>query len=156
MLSPVTFTLIKPASVGRGHTFDILKQITEQGFSVERIRHQNQCRTTMSALYAEHQGRPYFDGLIDFMSSGSIVALIVKVKGEEIDAIARFRDLIGATKSAEAKPGTLRHAFGGHKWNPNAPIADNAVHASDSITAVNREAKLFFPDFDISEYVSQG
>lgn len=138
-----TFALIKPLTVGRGNTIDVLNRLTKFGFQIQQIALVPRCPATMEALYASHKGKPYYDDLVKSMSVNSVVPLVLYHPTE--DAISYMRKCLGATNSYLAEAGTIRAEFGGHVWRgTNAPMNDNAMHASDSAEAAAYEASLFF------------
>lgn len=116
-----TFTMIKPDAVRNGHIGAILNQITEAGFKIVAMELTQLTVDGAKAFYAVHAERPFYQELVDFMSSGPIVAAIL----EKDNAVEDFRTLIGATNPAEAAQGTIRQRFA-------TSIGENAVHGSDS------------------------
>ena len=116
-----TFTMIKPDAVKAGHIGAILNQITEDGFRIVAMKLTHLSPQKAGEFYAVHKERPFYGELVEFMSSGPIVAAIL----EKEDAVASFRKLIGATNPAEAAPGTIRARFA-------TSIGENAVHGADS------------------------
>lgn len=116
-----TFTMIKPDAVKAGHSGAILKMINEAGFRIVAMKLTQLSKDKAGGFYEVHKERPFFGELVDFMSSGPIVAAIL----EKDNAVADFRKLIGATNPAEAAPGTIRALYA-------TSIGENAVHGSDS------------------------
>lgn len=116
-----TFTMIKPDAVANGHIGAILEMINKAGFAVKAMKYTQLSRPDAEAFYAIHKERPFFGELVEYMTSGPIVAAIL----EKDNAMADFRTLIGATNPAEAAPGTIRALYA-------ESIAANAVHGSDS------------------------
>jgi nucleoside-diphosphate kinase len=116
-----TFTMIKPDATSKGYTGAILDQIIKAGFSVKAMKWIHLSPAQAGAFYEVHKERPFYQELVDFMSSGPIVAAIL----EKENAVADFRTLIGATNPAQAEEGTIRKKFA-------ASIGENAVHGSDS------------------------
>ena len=137
-MSNRTFTMIKPEAVRAGATADILKMITDNGFRIVALRMHHLSRNDAMRFYAVHKGKPFYEKLVDYMSSGPIVAAILE--GE--NAVASYRCLVGATNPAEAAEGTIRQRFGTDKTM-------NAVHASDSDENARIEWQLHFADSDI-------
>ena len=137
-MSNRTFTMIKPEAVRAGTTADILKMITDNGFRIVALRMHHLSRNDAMRFYAVHKGKPFYEKLVDYMSSGPIVAAILE--GE--NAVASYRCLVGATNPAEAAEGTIRQRFGTDKTM-------NAVHASDSDENARIEWQLHFADSDI-------
>ena len=130
-----TFTMIKPEAVENRHIGAILERINAAGFTIVAMK-----KTLLSAekageFYAVHKDRPFYSELVDYMSSGPIVAAIL----EKDNAVADFRNLIGATDPSEAATGTIRSEFAESK-------AKNAVHGSDSDENAAIEGDFFFSD----------
>jgi nucleoside-diphosphate kinase len=128
-----TFTMIKPDATGAGHTGKIIDRITGAGFSIKAMKWTQLSIDDAKAFYAVHAERPFFGELTEYMSSGPIVAAIL----EKDNAVADFRELIGATNPAEAAPGTIRADFA-------ESIAANAVHGSDSDENAAIEGAFYF------------
>ncbi len=121
MASNRTFTMIKPGAVRNGHIGAILAKINEGGFRIVAMKYTKLSAEKAGEFYAVHKERPFYGELVEFMSSGPIVAAIL----EKDNAVADFRTLIGATNPAEAAPGTIRALYA-------TSIGENAVHGSDS------------------------
>jgi nucleoside-diphosphate kinase len=128
-----TFTMIKPDATSKGYTGAILDQIIKAGFSVKAMKWIHLSPAQAGAFYEVHKERPFYQELVDFMSSGPIVAAIL----EKENAVADFRTLIGATNPAQAEEGTIRKKFA-------ASIGENAVHGSDSDENATIEGNFFF------------
>ncbi len=128
-----TFTMIKPDAVGAGHIGAILAKINEAGFRIVAMKYTHLTATSAGKFYEVHKERPFYGELVDFMSSGPIVAAIL----EKDNAVADFRTLIGATNPAEAAEGTIRQMFA-------KSIGENAVHGSDSDENAEIEGNFFF------------
>ena len=128
-----TFTMIKPDATSKGYTGSILDQIIKAGFSVKAMKWIHLSPAQAGAFYEVHKERPFYQELVDFMSSGPIVAAIL----EKDNAVADFRTLIGATNPAQAEEGTIRKKFA-------ASIGENAVHGSDSDENAAIEGNFFF------------
>jgi nucleoside-diphosphate kinase len=128
-----TFTMIKPDAVKNGYIGKILDQITSNGFKIVSMRYLQLTQADAEGFYAVHSERPFFGELVEFMSSGPIVAAIL----EKDNAVADFRTLIGATNPAEAAKGTIREEFA-------ESLSKNAVHGSDSDENANIEADFHF------------
>lgn len=128
-----TFTMIKPDAVKNGYIGKILDQITSNGFKIVSMRYLQLTQADAEGFYAVHSERPFFGELVEFMSSGPIVAAIL----EKNNAVADFRTLIGATNPAEAAEGTIRKKYA-------TSLAENAVHGSDSDENANIEANFHF------------
>ena len=116
-----TLTMIKPDAVKAGHIGAILNDINAAGFRIVALKQTRLTRAAAESFYAVHKERGFFGELVDFMSSGAIVAAIL----EKDNAVADFRTLIGATNPANAAPGTLRAKYA-------KSMGENAVHGSDS------------------------
>lgn len=132
-MSNRTFTMIKPDATSKGYTGAILDQIIKAGFSVKAMKWIHLSPAQAGAFYEVHKERPFYQELVDFMSSGPIVAAIL----EKDNAVADFRALIGATNPAQAEEGTIRKKFA-------ASIGENAVHGSDSDENAAIEGNFFF------------
>ena len=128
-----TFTMVKPEAVQQGNTGAILKMIEENGFRIVALK-EVQLTTERAGLFYEiHKERPFYGELVDYMSSGPIVAAIL----EKENAVADFRALIGATDPADAEDGTIRKLFAESK-------SKNAVHGSDSDENAQLESDFHF------------
>ncbi len=132
-MSNRTFTMIKPDATSKGHTGAILDQIIKAGFSVKALKWTKLTPGQAGEFYAIHKERPFYGELVDYMSSGPIIAAIL----EKENAVADFRKLIGATNPANAEEGTIRKRFA-------TSIAENAVHGSDSDENALIEGDFFF------------
>jgi nucleoside-diphosphate kinase len=128
-----TFTMIKPDATSKGYIGAILDQIIKAGFSVKAMKWIHLSPAQAGTFYEVHKERPFYQELVDFMSSGPIVAAIL----EKDNAVADFRTLIGATNPAQAEEGTIRKKFA-------ASIGENAVHGSDSDENAAIEGNFFF------------
>jgi len=125
--------MIKPDATSKGHTGAILDQIIKAGFKVKAMKWTKLTPEQAGQFYEVHKERPFYGELVDFMSSGPIVAAIL----EKENAVADFRILIGATNPAQAAEGTIRKNFA-------ASMGENAVHGSDSDENAQIEASFFF------------
>tara|TARA_X000000368_G_C22402041_1_gene437976 strand:+ start:95 stop:511 length:417 start_codon:yes stop_codon:yes gene_type:complete len=132
-MSNTTFTMIKPEAVEAGNTGAILNKIETSGFRIVAMKKVILSRERAGQFYEVHKERPFYSELVEYMSSGPIIAAIL----EKENAVADFRELIGATDPSEAKPGTIRHEFAESKGK-------NAVHGSDSDENANIEADFHF------------
>lgn len=132
-----TFTMIKPDAVGNGHIGAILNDITNAGFKIIAMKYTHLTPESAGAFYAVHNGRPFYNDLVSFMSSGPIVAAIL----EKENAIEDFRNLIGATNPADAAEGTIRNKYA-------KSIDANAVHGSDSDENAEIEGNFFFTQLE--------
>lgn len=132
-----TLVLVKPDGVARNLTGEILRRIEAKGYSLIDIKMLQSDRDTLARHYAEHEGRPYFEPLLEFMQSGPIVAL--RVAGNRV--IEGFRSLAGTTDPTTAAPGTIRGDFG-RDWG--TAVQQNLVHGSDSEESAARELEIWF------------
>ncbi len=132
-----TFSIIKPNAIRTGKTGPILAMINEGGFIISAIKMVQLTRLQAESFYAIHIGKPFFEGLIEFMISGPVVVMILKHE----NAVEEFRKLIGATDPAKAEPGTIRKTFA-------VSVTMNAVHGSDSDENAVRESNFFFSDIE--------
>lgn len=128
-----TFTMIKPEAVENGHIGAILNMINEAGFRIVAMKKTKLSAERAGAFYEVHKERPFYGELVEYMSSGPIVAAIL----EKDNAVADFRALIGSTDPAEAAEGTIRKAYAESK-------AKNAVHGSDSDENAEIEGNFHF------------
>jgi nucleoside-diphosphate kinase len=128
-----TFSIIKPNAVRTGKTGPILSMINEAGFEISAIKMVKMTLGQAQAFYEVHRGKPFYDGLVEFMSSGPVVVMILRHE----NAIDNFRKLIGSTDPAKAEPGTIRKIFA-------VSVQMNAVHGSDSSENAAKEADFFF------------
>jgi nucleoside-diphosphate kinase len=133
MAGTVTFTMIKPDAVKNNNIGAILQKINEAGFVIRAMKYTQLSAETAGKFYAVHSERGFYGELVAFMSSGPIVAAIL----EKENAVADFRDLIGATDPSKAAPGTIRALFA-------KSIDANAVHGSDSDENALIEGSFFF------------
>ncbi|KHJ38198.1 MULTISPECIES: nucleoside-diphosphate kinase [Pedobacter] len=128
-----TFTMIKPDAVANGHIGAILNDITSAGFKIIAMKYTRLSEELAGKFYEIHKERPFYKDLVDFMSSGPIVAAIL----EKDNAVEDFRKLIGATDPTKAEPGTIRNKYA-------KSIDANAVHGSDSDDNALIEGNFFF------------
>lgn len=133
MAGNFTFSMIKPRAVEQGKAGPILCIINEAGFRLEAIRMDQLSREQAEAFYTIHRERPFFGELVDFMTSGPIIAMILEKK----NAVEDFRKLIGSTDPLKAGVGTIRQMFADS-------LQMNAIHGSDSDENAEREADFFF------------
>lgn len=133
-----TFSIIKPDAVQNNHIGAIVARFEAAGLKVIAQRMLQLSRVQAEGFYAEHQGRPFYEGLVNFMTSGPVVVQVLS--GE--NAIARNRELMGATDPRKAEPGTIRADF-------SQDVPANAVHGSDSPVSAAREIAYFFASSDL-------
>jgi len=129
--------LIKPDAVGQHRVGEIIGRLEAAGFTITGLAMQRLRREQAEGFYAIHRGKEFFRGLVEFMTSGPLVA--VRLDGE--DVCRRVRDFVGVTDPAKAAPGTIRADFG-------TSVRSNAVHASNPEEDVPRELEFFFPEPD--------
>ena len=134
-----TLVLVKPDGVARGLTGAILARIEAKGYALVDIRLVDPDRDLLAAHYAEHEGKPFYEPLVDFMSSGPVTAVVI----EGHECIAGFRSLAGATNPTQAAPGSIRGDLG-RDWGEK--VQKNIVHGSDSPESAAREIAIWFPD----------
>ena len=130
-----TLSIIKPDAVKKEYTEQICARIEDSGLDIVLKKELLLTRNQAEGFYAEHKGKPFFEALINFMTSGPVQVQVLEGK----EAISRYRSLMGSTNPKEADPGTLRHDFA-------ESIDANAVHGSDSLESAAREVAYFFPE----------
>ncbi|MET6990240.1 nucleoside-diphosphate kinase [Sediminicola arcticus] len=138
MITNRTFTMIKPDAVENGHIGAILEKITSAGFKIVAMKYTQLSLRDAKEFYGVHKERPFFGELVEFMTSGPIVAAIL----EKENAVEDFRALIGATNPADAAEGTIRKLFA-------TSIGENAVHGSDSDQNAALEGAFHFAGREI-------
>ena len=132
-----TLVLVKPDGVARGLSGEILRRIEAKGYTLVDLRMVTPSRELLEAHYEEHQGKPFFEPLVEFMMSGPVVA--ARVSGNRV--IEGFRSLAGTTDPTTAAPGTIRGDLG-RDWG--LAVQQNLVHGSDSTLSAERELGLWF------------
>ncbi len=133
MAEQKTYIMIKPDGVANGHIGEIVNRFERAGLKIERMELGMVSDAQAAANYKEHEGKPFYAGLISYITSGPVVKMIISGDG----AVAKCRSLMGATNPAEAAPGTIRGDFG--------LIMDaNVIHGSDSVESAEREMGIFF------------
>ncbi|MBK6871369.1 MAG: nucleoside-diphosphate kinase [Kineosporiaceae bacterium] len=133
-----TLVLIKPDGVARGYVGEVLRRIEAKGYTIVAMDLRRADRALLDAHYAEHVGKPFFDDLVGFMSSGPVVAAVIE--GQRV--IEGWRSLAGTTDATKAAPGTIRGDLG-RDWGNGS--TENLVHGSDSPESAAREIALWFP-----------
>ncbi len=128
-----TYTMIKPDGVRNGHIGQIITRFENAGLSIDRLELADVTEEQARANYKEHEGKPFYDGLITYITSGPVVKMVVSGEG----AVAKVRTLMGATNPADAAPGTIRGDFG-------LIMDENVIHGSDSVASAEREIGIFF------------
>ena len=136
-----TFVMIKPDGVQRGLIGEIISRIERKGLKIVGMKMLRISQELAQKHYAEHRGKPFFDSLISYITSGPVVAMVVEGK----EAVKVMRTLVGKTNPIEASPGTIRGDYA-------MDVGRNVIHASDSIESANREISLFFNEEEIIEY----
>lgn len=132
-----TLTIIKPDAVGAGKAGKIIAHLENAGFTIRAMRLTTLNAAQAGAFYAVHEGRPFYDELVEFMTSGPVIPMVLEAE----DAVAKLRATIGATDPAEAEEGTVRKLYAESKGR-------NAIHASDSDENAAIEAGFFFSDHE--------
>jgi nucleoside-diphosphate kinase len=133
-----TLTIIKPDAVAAGHIGEIITEIERAGFRILAMRKLKLTRAQAEAFYQVHRERPFFGALVNFMTEGEAVPMAL----EREDAIAKLREIMGATDSKKAAAGTIRNKFG-------SDIERNAVHGSDAPETAAVELAFFFSQADL-------
>ena len=130
-----TLSMIKPNAVKAGNVGNILAHFEKAGIKIAALRMMHLSKREAEGFYAEHKGKPFFDELVGFMSSGPMCALVLEGEG----VIEKNREIMGATDPSKAAPGTLRALYANS-------MTENAVHGSDSPTSAAREIGYFFSE----------
>lgn len=133
-----TLAIIKPDAVGSGKAGKILAHLEEAGFRIRALRLTTLDAAQAGSFYAVHEGRPFYDELVEFMMSGPVIPVVL----EADDAVAKLRETIGATDPAEAAEGTIRKLYAESKGR-------NAIHASDSDENADIEVGFFFSQHEL-------
>jgi len=137
MTGRYTFSMIKPDAVRSNYIGQVISQITEAGFKIRAMRYTRLSTDQARSFYAVHKERPFYNELVDFMTSGPIVALVL----ENGNAVENFRTLIGSTDPSKAEKGTIREKYA-------ESIQNNAVHGSDSDENAEIEGNFFFSQLE--------
>jgi nucleoside-diphosphate kinase len=132
-----TLILVKPDAFARGLTGEIIARFENKGLRIVALKHMTVDEDLAKRHYAEHDGKPFFGELVEFITSGPLVAMVLE--GEQ--AVPAARQVIGATNPIEAAPGSIRGDFG-------LEVQTNLVHGSDSPESAQREISIFFPELD--------
>lgn len=138
MLTERTLAILKPDCVRKNLVGEVLRRIQDAGFRIRALKMVRLSKKEAEGFYAVHEGKPFFDELTSFMSSGPCVPVVL----EKENAIADYRTLIGATNPKEADEGTIRRDFADS-------VGENIVHGSDSAENGRLEAAYFFPEHEI-------
>jgi nucleoside-diphosphate kinase len=134
-----TLVLVKPDGVRRGLSGEILRRIEAKGYTLRAVELKSATTELLAAHYAEHEGKPFYGPLVEFMMSGPVLAVVAEGEG----VIPGFRSLAGATNPTDAAPGTIRGDLG-RDWGTK--VQQNLVHGSDSAESAAREIALWFPE----------
>jgi nucleoside-diphosphate kinase len=135
MAGNITFTMVKPLAFQKNHTGNILAVICEAGFRISALKTKRLTVMEAQRFYEVHKDKPFYNGLVEFMTSGPIVIAII----EKENAVEDYRKLIGSTNPDKAAEGTIRHMFGTN-------LTANAVHGSDSDENAIKECAYFFSE----------
>ena len=138
MTAQCTLVLLKPDAVQRSLRGEILRRIEAKGYDVVALVQRTATAEELAAHYAEHEGKPFYPGLVEYMGAAPLVALVV----EGVNVIKGFRSVAGATNPTEAAPGTIR---GDLACEQDLPVIQNLVHGSDSEESAEREIGIWFP-----------
>ena len=141
MTTETTLVLVKPDGVQRGLSGEIIRRLEQTGLKVVGLKLMQVSRELAGRHYAEHEGKPFYEGLVGYITSSPVVALAL----EGPDAIAITRKMMGVTKPAEAAPGTIRGDFG-------VDIGRNLIHGSANAEDAAREVGLFFSDDELHRW----
>jgi len=133
-----TLTIVKPDAVSSGKAGKVLAHLEGAGFEIKALRMMRLTEAQAKAFYEVHRERPFYNSLVEFMTSGPVMPAVLEADG----AVAKLREVIGATDPAEAADGTVRKLFAESKER-------NAIHASDSDENARREIGFFFSEADL-------
>ena len=136
-----SLVLIKPDAMQRGLAGTIITRLESQGLKLVAMKMLHPDKALARRLYAIHRGKPFFESVVDYISSAPIIATVFEGKG----AVEVIRDTMGATDPAKAEAGTIRGDFG-------LDIGSNTIHGSDSVETAEEEIKLFFSEDEIFDY----
>ncbi|CAM2886277.1 MULTISPECIES: nucleoside-diphosphate kinase [Dermacoccus] len=134
-----SLVIVKPDGYRRGLTGEVLRRIEAKGYTLAALQVTEATREQLAEHYAEHEGKPFYEPLVEFMSSGPVVVAVI----EGNDCIKGFRSLAGATNPTEAAPGSIRGDLG-RDWG--LKVQQNIVHGSDSTESAEREIGIWFPN----------
>jgi nucleoside-diphosphate kinase len=134
-----TLIIVKPDGLTRGLAGEVIRRVEAKGYRIVALDMRVPTVELLAEHYAEHVGKPFYQPLVDFMSSGPVVALVAE--GHRV--VDGFRSLAGSTDPTAAAPGTIRGDLG-RDWG--LPVIQNIVHGSDSVESADREIKVWFPD----------
>jgi len=133
--------MVKPDGVQRGLIGEIITRFEKKGYKIVGLKMMQISRETAEKHYGEHAGKPFFAGLVDFITSGPVVAMVLEGKG----VISAAREMMGATDPLKAAPGTIRGSYG-------IDLGRNVIHGSDSPESAQREIALFFKEEELLSY----
>jgi len=133
-----TLSIIKPDGVKKGVIGEVIRRFEKEGFRIAALKMVRMTKEQAKAFYAVHKDKPFYDSLTDFMSSGPIVVMVLE--GE--NAIARNREIMGATDPSKAAPGTIRAEFA-------SDVEKNIVHGSDAPETARQEISFFFSEYEL-------
>ncbi|MBS3975657.1 MAG: nucleoside-diphosphate kinase [Syntrophomonadaceae bacterium] len=136
-----TFVMVKPDGVQRNLVGEVVRRFEGKGWRLVALRMLRVARVMAESHYQEHLGKPFYPGLVDYITSGPVVAMVWEGKG----VVAGARKLIGATNPAEAAPGTIRGDYG-------VEVGRNVIHGADSAESAAREIGIYFQETDIHAY----
>lgn len=136
-----TLVLLKPDAVQRGLVGKIITEFEEKGLKIVGLKLWQMTREIAESHYGEHRDKPFFQGLVDYITSGPLVVMALEGKS----AVAAVRQMMGATNPLQASPGTIRGRYG-------LDIGRNVVHGSDSVASAARELAIFFEEYELISY----
>ncbi|MCR5217155.1 nucleoside-diphosphate kinase [Treponema sp.] len=143
-MSTRCFTMLKPGILNRRLVGEVISRLEKKGLKLVGLKLMNISTELAEEHYAEHKGKPFYDPLVDYITSGPVVAMVWQ--GD--DCVTLVRKLAGSTKPSDAQPGTIRGDFCVHTSN-------NVIHASDSDESANREINLFFKPEELIDWEDQ-
>lgn len=136
-----TYVMVKPDGVQRNLVGEIISRFEKKGFKIVGLRMLQMDRAIAEKHYGEHIGKPFFEGLVAYITSGPVVAMVLEGK----DVVTAVRAMNGATNPANAGPGTIRGDFA-------IEVGRNVIHGSDSVESANREIAIYFTDKELCAY----
>jgi len=136
-----TFVMVKPDGVQRGLVGEVIRRFEEKGLRIIALKMLEMSGETAEEHYAEHEGKEFYGPLLDYITSGPVVAMALK--GDSV--VSMVRKIVGATDPKEAAPGTIRGDFG-------IDVSRNIIHAADSDNSAERELDIFFDEEDYQDY----
>lgn len=139
-----TYLMVKPDGVQRGLVGEIIARFEKKGFKIAGLKMLRISRELAEKHYGEHKGKVFFEPLVEYITSGPVVAMVIEGK----DAVSAAREMMGATNPLKAAPGTIRGSYG-------IDIGRNVIHGSDSIESAAREIAIFFKEEELNEYVRE-